>query len=62
MNQYQWSLVFGVFIVMVQALQELFMVPPLELQFKSHILPTFVAIYDHKLSCNLLVIDEELGH
>jgi hypothetical protein len=62
MNQYQWSLVFGAFIVVVQALQELFVGLPLDLQFKSHILLTFVAIYDHKLSCNLLVIDKELGH
>ncbi len=55
-------MVFGVFIVVVQVLQELYVVPPLDLQFKSHILLTFVAIYDHKLSCNLLVISKELGH
>jgi hypothetical protein len=59
MNQCQWSPVFGAFIVVVQALQELSEVPPSDLQFKSHILLTTVAIYDHKLSCNLLAIGEE---
>jgi hypothetical protein len=47
MNQYQWSLMFGIFATMFQALQELSMVPLLDQQIKYQMLLTFVVINDN---------------
>jgi hypothetical protein len=50
----------GLFVIMVQALHELFALFPLSLQLKFHILLTFVIIYGYKLSHSLLAITKEL--
>lgn len=61
MNQYQWSLMFGLFATMFQALQELSMVPLLNQQIQYQMLLTFAVIYDYRISCNLLATGEKLG-
>jgi hypothetical protein len=62
MNQYQWSLVFRIFSIMLQALQKNSTVPLLDQHIKYQMLLTFAIIYDYKISRNLLAIGEKQGY
>jgi hypothetical protein len=64
------SLLVTGFILLIQALQELFVMPQFSMfeslyrdhQFNFEILLTFIALHDYKMSCCLLGLGDELGH
>jgi len=76
MDQQKLSLLVVAFILLIQTLQELFVMPHSssqllftmfeslyrDHQFNSKILQTFVALHDYKMSCCLLGLGEEFGH
>jgi hypothetical protein len=76
MDQQKLSLLVVNFILLIQALQELFVMPQSssqllffmseslykDHQFNSQILLTSVPLHDYKMSCCLLGLGDELGH